>query len=442
MFKFFNKNFFKFSLGFLAIIFVSLLFMVAVSAYAATVSKISFTSEERSVPVNQISEGLTIQSQDSSSTSIPTPETLDLEFFSTSQTGEFLSSTGNPATKTMNKNTSNRTFYYRDSSSGVFTITVKAIGRDTGEAFEASQKISVGTTAGNTGEILGANTEVSNLSATSGASTPAYSALETKLEVSAGQDRLTSPGSPLNFQAQIKKNTSSNSSIKFSWSFGDGSVGDGPLVTHTYKYPGEYALVLNASSGNVFASSRLKVLVVDPEISISDKGDYVEILNNSKYELNLFNWKMVSDNRGFVFQPDTIVFPKSKIKLDKIIFTMKGEQETGVVLKNSIGGIVAKSSSLKEVEKMNNELEGAKKEVLKIIDLAIATGAVKEIQPQIPIKQSLVKKAEDVNVDMDSGKTEIVGQDSSASNTEILYQAEQTGVVYRLTNFIKRLFYQ
>lgn len=448
MIKFFNKNFFKFSLGFLAIILTSLLFMVAVSAYAATVSKISFTSEERSVAINQISEALTFQTQDSSGTSVQTPETLDLEFFSTSPTGEFVSSTGAAATKTMNKNTSNRTFYYRDSTSGSFTLRVKATGRDSGQSFEASQKISVGGGASLTeGNVLGVSTnsdeqQNSTLSATSGASSPSYSTQDTKLEVSAGQDRLTSIGSPINFQAQIKKNTSANSSVKFSWSFGDGHVGDGPLVSHIYKYPGEYALVLNAISGNTFASGRLKVLVIDPEISIFDKGEHVEILNNSKYEINLFKWKIVSDNKGFIFQPDTIIFPKSKIKLDKNIFTLKVEEGMGLVLKNSIGDVIAHSSSLKEMEKMKQELEGAKIEVSKIIDLAVATGAVKELHPQVSQKENVLNKIEGEKISVDTAKTEIVDQDASSTSSEIIYEAEQAGLVYKLTNFIKRLFYE
>ncbi len=448
MIKFFNKNFFKFSLGFLAIILTSLLFMVAVSAYAATVSKISFTSEERSVAINQISEALTFQTQDSSGTSIQTPETLDLEFFSTSPTGEFVSSTGAAATKTMNKNTSNRTFYYRDSTSGSFTLRVKATGRDSGQSFEASQKISVGDgTSLTEGNVLGVSTnsneqQNSTLSATSGASSPSYSTQDTKLEVSAGQDRLTSIGSPINFQAQIKKNTSANSSVKFSWSFGDGHVGEGPLVNHIYKYPGEYALVLNAISGNTFASSRLKVLVIDPEISIFDKGEHVEILNNSKYEINLFKWKIVSDNKGFIFQPDTIIFPKSKIKLDKNFFTMRGEDSSGIVLKNSIGDVIAHSSSLKEMEKMKQELEDAKVEVSKIIDLAVAIGAVRELRPQVSLKETVLNKIEGEKIAVDTGKTDVLDQDVSSTSSEIIYEAEQTGLVYKLTNFIKRLFYE
>lgn len=380
--KYFDKSFFRFTLGFLAIVAASLLIIAATSAYAASVAKISFTTEEQSIKPGVLSEAITIQTQDSSGTLLPTPETIDLQFSSDSTTGEFLNSAGNPVSLTMNKNTGNRSFYYRDTSLGTFTLNIKATGRDTGEVWEASQKIVVSDTGGagaQTGEVLSANTEsspTSGQSATSGAVAPAYTSANSQLEVSIGTDRLTSPGSPISFQVSIKKNSvAANSALSFYWSYGDGNVGEGPLVTHMYKYPGEYVVVLNAKTGNTFAVSRLKVKVVEPNIALADKGEYVEVVNNTNAEINLFNWKVTSGGKGFIFQPDTIVLPKSKIQVDKSLFRMKGEPEGGVVLKNFLGGTVAietpkvVATPVVFVESQNMVSEEAKGETAEYIEM-------------------------------------------------------------------------
>jgi hypothetical protein len=255
----------------------------------------------------------------------------------------------------MNKGTANRTFYYRDSKEGSFTITVKAIGRETAEVWIATQLINVGSGSASQsqGQVLGDSTVTSNTgsqSATAGAVAPTYATPASQLEVSAGGDRLTAPGSPISFQALIKKNASGNGGLTFAWSFGDGEVGDGSLVTHTYKYPGEYAVILNVKAGNVFGVSRLKVKVMVPEISVSERDDYIEITNNAGSEVNLFNWKIIANHRAFIFQPDTIVLPKTSIKVDKKLLLLKGEVEVRPTLKNFLGQVVARSPKVEIVD--------------------------------------------------------------------------------------------
>lgn len=349
---------------------------------SAQVTKIVFTTEPQTIKPSIISEALTFQTQDSADNMTQTTETLDLVFTSTSQTGEFLNSAGNPVSKTMSMNTANRTFYYRDSSQGAFTLTVTATGRVSGEVLVASQQITVSQDgASRSGEVLAANTEStqSTQSATSGSATPSYATPTSQLEVLAGGDRLTTPGSPISFQAVIKKNSSANGSVSFSWSYGDGNVGGGALVTHMYKYPGEYAVVLNAKSGNNFAISRLRVRVASPDLALTDFGDSIEIANNSNIEINLFNWKIINQDKAFIFQPDTIILPKSKILIDKSMLSMKGERVSGLAIKNFLGQTVVESlpqitaadqkilaAQLAEMQKEANVLMGRLKPATKI----------------------------------------------------------------------------
>lgn len=319
---------------------VFLLFPISVSA---TVSKINFTTESQNIGIGAISEVLTIQVQDSSGSLSETAETLDLTFTSTSGSGEFLGSTGNAVSKTMNKNTANRSFYYRDSKEGTHTITVAATGRDSGKTFSVSQQINVGPSSNATAPS-GSSQNSSGASATT-ASTPVSKIVVNSLfEIYGGSDRLTSVGSPINFQVLVKK---SESSVRpeFSWSFGDGSVGGGENTIHTYKYSGTYAVVVNAKFGKQVAISRLKVTVIEPAITISVKADSIEIRNNSREEINLFNWKLAQGIKSFIFQPDTIILPNSSIQFDGGLLRLGNLSDGNIQLFDSLGKLVAPVST-------------------------------------------------------------------------------------------------
>ena len=408
-------------MGFLIIVALSLLIMYAASAYAAGVEKIVFTTDAQSIKPNELSGAITIQTQDSAGNLFQTPETLDIQFISTSPMGEFLGSTGNSATTYMSKNTANKTFYYRDSAEGTFTITINIRGRDTGIELDASQQITVSSGASqnspnNTGEILGASdNSASSPNTSSGGNTTRVSSLNAQLEILAGNDRATSPGSPIWFQATVKKNTT-GASPELNWSFGDGNVGVGPLISHEYKYSGDYAVVLSAKAGDIFSVSRLKVKVTDPNILVEDRGQYLEILNNGNTEVNLFRWKIENNGKGFIFQPNTIVLPHSSIKLEKNLLTMHGlDNSLGTSLKNSLGEEVFDVAPVKEVnfKEVSKNLDNIKQEAL-------------IIKSKLP----------DPKIAMTIEKTE-----ATSSIDNIIYEApKQEGFISRLTNFIKRVF--
>ncbi len=109
----------------------------------ADVAKIVFTTDSQTIVPNPLSGAITIQTQDGGGKIFQTPETLDLTFKSSSPTGEFLSSSGKLSTKTMNKNTGNRSVYYKDSAEGVFEIVITATGRESKKIWTASQNLTV-----------------------------------------------------------------------------------------------------------------------------------------------------------------------------------------------------------------------------------------------------------------------------------------------------------
>jgi hypothetical protein len=411
----------------------------------AQVAKFVFTTEPQSIKPGELSGPITIQAQDSGGNAFQTPETVDLQFVSTSATGEFLGSTGNPATTYMSKNTANRTFYYKDSNEGVFTITVNTRGRDSGAELDVSQQITVSSGASSATD-LSTSGEVSDSSSSSssgetsssGSSTNNVSSPNSQLEVVAGIDRVTSPGSPIWFQATTKKNTTS-ASLDFDWSFGDGNVGVGSLVSHTYKFPGDYVVVLSVKAGDIFSVSRLKVKAAESNLSVKDKGEYLEISNNGNTETNLFNWKVENKGKGFIFQPNTIILPKSSVKFDKSLLSMKGlDNSLGVSLKNSTGQEVFSIAPVKEINlrEISTNLDNITKEFSVIQEKAKSFGfnsKVSDLGAEIKSYQANVLSAVSTN----EGEKE----PATTSAENIIYEApKQESFISKLTNFIKRVF--
>jgi len=437
--RYFDKTFFKFTLGFLVIVAISLMIIYTTSAYAAGVEKIVFTTDHQSIKPNIISLPITIQTQDLGGNLFQTPETIDLEFVSTSATGEFLGSTGNPVADYMSKNTANKTFYYKDSSEGNFTITINAKGRETLVEWSTSQQVIVSsgasdnTTDDNTnlpGEVLGASSSEAS-SGGVGSATDNVSSLNSQLEILAGSDRTTSPGSPIWFQATVKKNTT-KAGPELNWSFGDGNVGVGPLVSHVYKYSGDYVVVLSARAGDIFSVSRLKVKVTESIIEVRDEGEYLEITNNGNTEINLFNWKIENKGKGFIFQPNTIILPKSTVKIDKNLLTMKGlDNSIETSLKNSLGEEVFHFTLVEAIDlnEASKNIEIIKKEAFGIQEKAKNLGLI----PQTNSQQANVL-----------GAISVKGEEENeiATNTEnVIYEARiEEGILSKLTNFIKRVF--
>lgn len=414
----------------LKFIAVTILSLILPAISFAEVSQAVFASNPQSIKPNEVSAPITVQTQNSSGEGEALGETSDVFLTTTSATGEFSSSADNWQNVdkvTMNSNWANRTFYYKDSSEGAFSISVRIVGRNTGKEFTAGQEIAISSGASQSASETQNSNSQSYSSSGSGSNLSSQTVTRTQtpglqLELASIPDRTASPGSPLFFQAVIKKNTTQNERLTFSWSFGDGSVGEGQLVNHTYKYPGEYALVLSAKAGDNFSVSRAKIKVLETKISVASGDGYIEISNNSDSEINLFNWKIIGGGKGFIFQPDTIIFPRSKMKVDKSLLTIKGEIDDGIVLKNYFGEIVAVASEpmpREELEKLAKETKSMQEKAMAIVDQALAKGLVTEISPK-PTNFEQAKNSEVAGA-FDFAKVAT----TSSSDQNIIYQAEE-----------------
>ncbi|OHA74555.1 MAG: hypothetical protein A3B28_03230 [Candidatus Wildermuthbacteria bacterium RIFCSPLOWO2_01_FULL_50_46] len=294
----------------------------------AQVSKIVFTTEPQVIKPGEISGTITIQLQDSTGSSYQTAETVDVEFLSTSTSGEFLSpNSESTVTKTISMGSANKNFRYRDSMNGTFVMTVKATGRTSGDIWSANQTITISdsastsaTTAATTEETAATSPPSSNQgSSSSGSSSAHYSAAPLSslkilpgFEVNVGRDRLGTVGSPLEFKVETNIEYTKNSI--FVWNFGDGREGGGEVVSHTYMYPGEYVLMLNVAGPRGKAVSRINIKIVSPELAITNVSrERIEIANNSKSEVSLFGRALVTKDKVFAFPRDTIIKAGQKI---------------------------------------------------------------------------------------------------------------------------------
>lgn len=157
----------------------------------------------------------------------------------------------------------------------------------------------------------------SSFSAHSSQAVATVSYEEPELAVTAGRSRLGFVGVPLSFEARVKsvKNTPVTARSIYSWSMGDGTKENGQFIAHAYEFPGEYIVVLNASNGGAQAVSKVSVKVVAPKISIKAEHEHVEIENADSNELNLGGFIIESGGSRFVVPEDTLIAPKSAIRL-------------------------------------------------------------------------------------------------------------------------------
>ena len=119
--------------------------------------------------------------------------------------------------------------------------------------------------------------------------------------------------------------------------FGDGGTALGNTVSHAYRFPGEYVVVLNANASDGEAVSRLNVKVITPELSVAKVAEGIQVSNNSKYEVNLGGWIISSDKSKFIIPSDTIILSGKTITFPNEV---TGISDESVTLKNPPDNIV------------------------------------------------------------------------------------------------------
>ncbi len=426
----------------------------------AEVGQFVFTTNPQSISVGVVSDVMTVQSQDSSGVTENITETNDVVFTSTSQTGEFLSTSGNPVTTTMSKNTANKNFLYRDSTAGTYTITATFTGRTSLKTFSASQQVDVGGSgsgiSGNTNSSTTSQTTTQTsvtvttplqVSVSSAHSSPApLSTIENKIdfEISAGRDRLVMVGSAVNFKASATKTQNlSEQNILYSWSFGDGTVGLGNDIVHTYRFPGNYTVVVNGSFSDKQAVSKILVKVISPDVSIEGLSGGVSIFNKSKSEINLEGWTLSNGDKKFIFPKDTLMPAGEKVVFASEVIGFSGDN---VRLVNPLGREFASFSSPTLVRNIENTKVDLKDIQAKVDEVKNTIAKI-----QIEIKSSsLVTKEKVAQVKKEEPHIETIVLSNKEELANVIQATDITksgdsedkksGWFSRSFGFIKRLF--
>jgi len=314
------------------VLLLSVLALLSAPLARAEVSQLGFTTEAQIVAPGVISGKLTVQTQDGTGSAVTLMETGHLILETSSPTGEFSSSetSWKPVTTlTMSKGTANRSFYYRDTTAGTYTLTVK--NADSLSWTAATQNIIIGSGGGGDEDdppsattTPPADDDDADQSASGGTSSSSSHSSQADLTeaedqvvaIGAGRARLATVGNPLEFHAEGKNLPND---MDFRWSFGDGAESSGERVSHTYAFAGDYQVILSGTYGaDQEAVSRTSVKVIEPAISIArldPQAGYLELKNAAKYEINLFGWFLNCDENRFAFPRDTIILSGQKLKI-------------------------------------------------------------------------------------------------------------------------------
>lgn len=401
----------------------------------AEITQLKFTSEAQTIKPNVISDKITIQTTDSSSAPEKAVGTFRFNLETNSATGRFVTSTGNPVDNFyISSGTASRSFYYIDSSSGPHTLKVSTTtsGVSSDEQIIIVNESGGGvatTTATSTPTTESSNEENPPQSSGGGGGAPSAHSGQSELtnlivspfKIGAGRNRLVLAGTPLSFSA-YKDNSPYSWGAKFRWSFGDGTEAEGEKVSHIYRFPGEYNVVLNASFSDGSSSvSRTLVLVEEPKVAISalnfNQG-YLEIWNQGINEANINEWFLVSSSTRYQFPKDTIVKSGGRVKVPLAVtkLDLSGQSVFLARADGQMAGVLA-TGGLSALPKVSLEQE---ERVVKAV-----TQKLGQIEKEV--KQMTVAK-----------KAGLPYQNSSWVPDDFSYQSQLTGASFALNSALTK----
>jgi len=153
---------------------------------------------------------------------------------------------------------------------------------------------------------------------------------EPQVYANAGVDRLTLVGAEIVFNGLaygVKKEPLEAG--RYLWNFGDGVTKEGKNVLHVFKYPGEYAVTLNVSSGEYSQGDMALVSVLPPELLIGqvERGEsgFVEVVNKAKYDVDISGFKIGNTENvqaAFSFPKGTVIRAGKGVKFSNGVTKM------------------------------------------------------------------------------------------------------------------------
>lgn len=141
---------------------------------------------------------------------------------------------------------------------------------------------------------------------------------------------------------------------RYFWNFGDGDFREVKVMStdkfiHTYFYPGDYVVTLEYFPDSFTdvpeAVQKTTISVINPDVSISAVGDendfFIELSNNSSYDVDISNWILLSEYRVFKIPRNTTIQAKKKIIISSRITSFSFADKNTLRLEDSEGKIVS-----------------------------------------------------------------------------------------------------
>ncbi|HEY4483740.1 MAG TPA: PKD domain-containing protein [Candidatus Paceibacterota bacterium] len=375
------------------------------------ISKISIIAGPWENTDNSIS--LAVQTQDSAGNSCHTTSTVRLAFSASATGGVFKNQSGTAVPQAwISTNQSNRNFYYESGTLENDSITLEA-GYGTADDWTVSW-----TVTENVADLLDTtnededednedggneNGESDNNDASSHASPTPLSTKKvgTKFEVDAGRDRLAVAGGLVKFVAEMSGDNSSR--VNYYWSFGDGTSERGKEVSHVYKYPGFYNVVLNARGRESEAVARTEVEVIKANLRLEIAPDksQVMVVNEATDEVNIGNFVLdYGGQNTFIFSEDTILNPGAMVVVDEVM--------SGINVINKV--------TLKTIAQ-NNVVEANVGDVSEILGTSEKIVLLQELQQEVVRLQNLLQTRQQVPLIVEDSVTNSTVSSSLVSTT-------------------------
>ena len=317
--------------------FVFLFFMWFFWLVEANTEKFVFITEPQKIELGEVSDAITIQSQDSNGNVAAVLQTVCIALSSNSQTGQFSSSATNwspVSIITMNKNTANRTFYYKNENNGTYLVYAKVALRpeeenrtcaswpqeEWGNKWNISQNIIIGNKNEDVAENITNNTQFKEEN-----STTAESQISPKFFITAyaGKDHTALSGASVFFDGYAEGlSMDISSKARFLWNFGDGNYFEGKNVSHVFWYPGTYVVTLETSFADMSASHHILLTVLENPMHISEikPNKYIEFENKSSAIIDVSGFGISNGvDQPFYFSKNSLVAPRAFLVLTKEI---------------------------------------------------------------------------------------------------------------------------
>lgn len=220
-----------------------------------------------------------------------------------------------------------------------------------------------------------------------------------KIKAYAGEDKTVVVGALSEFRGMgFGLNNEPMERARYLWNFGDGTSKEGQNIFHHYQYPGEYMVVLDVSSGQYASSDSFVVKVVPSEIFVSEIktgiNSFIELVNKSKEEINISNWRFRWGTQTFTFPKGTFIRPASYLAISNSVSGIIIVQGKGIVELLYPGGFLADSFDYNGVLAENQSFSRC---ATSDVYIAQETPGEENAEVPAPEEQSIEVESPDIN---------------------------------------------